>query len=179
MIFFLNQSSSLIFFLNIHFFHAQLGLDVFPNLRLLHTSLNATHSQCKHPYHPSHTLSKFSYPYLHISPLSSPHFYRLTPNHLHSYVPPAQTTSIYHASTPQPCSEPQKTVQIHTAPPILQRHHTMRTSISPSSVLSFPDFADLLSSSIKFNLSLQKPVIKTNYYLFYRISSKTDVIYIF
>ena len=113
----------------VHFFHAQLGSDVFPNMRLLHISLNTiyTLSECKpsslaHPYHPLHILSKSSCPYPHISPLPPPHFYRLTLNHLHSYVPHAQTTSIYHASPPQPRSEPQKTVQIHTAFPILQRH---------------------------------------------------------
>ena len=61
-------------------------------------------------------------PYPHISPLPPPHFYRLTPNHLHSYVPHVQTTSIYHASPSQPRCEPQKTVQIHTALPILQQH---------------------------------------------------------
>ena len=61
-----------------------------------------------HPYHPSHILSKSSCPYLHISPLPPPHSYRLTPNHLHSYAPHAQTTSIYHALPPQPCSQSPK-----------------------------------------------------------------------
>ena len=55
--------------------------------------LNTTHSAP--PYHPSHFLSKSSCLYPHISPLSPPHFYRPTPNHPHSYVPHAQTTSIY------------------------------------------------------------------------------------
>ena len=67
-------------------------------------------------YHPSHILSKSSCPYTHISPLPPPHFYRPTPNHLHSYAPHAQTTSIYHASPPQPHSEPSKDVQIHRLP---------------------------------------------------------------
>ena len=55
-----------------------------------------------------YTLPKSSCSYPHISPLPPPHFYRLMPNHLHSYVPSAQTTSIYHATPPQPCSEPPK-----------------------------------------------------------------------
>ena len=54
-----------------------------------------------HPYHPLHILSKSSCPYPHISPLPPPHFYKPTPNHLHSYVPtcpnhlnlPCRTTS--------------------------------------------------------------------------------------
>ena len=51
--------------------------------------------------------------------------YRPTPNHLHSYAPHAQTISIYHAVPPQPRNlNPQETVQIHTALPILQRHPT-------------------------------------------------------
>ena len=50
--------------------------------------------------HLLHILSMSSYPCPHISPLLPPHFYRLTPNHLCSYVPHAQTPSIYHVSPP-------------------------------------------------------------------------------
>ena len=100
-----------------------------------------------HPYH-SHILSKSSCPYPHISPLPPPHSYRLTPNHLHSYAPHAQTTSIYHASPPQPRSEPLKdcTNQHCASYPSA----TPRTSISPSSVPSSPGFADLQPSSPRF-----------------------------
>ena len=67
-------------------------------MRPLHISLNTTHSKCKPSssiYHPLlHILPKSSCPYPHISPLPPLHFYRPTPNHLHSYVPHAQTTSI-------------------------------------------------------------------------------------
>ena len=99
-----------IYFKNIHFFHAQLGSDVFPDMRLLHISLNTTHSECKpsSSIYPSHILSKSSCPYQHISPLPPPHSYRQTPNRLHSYAPHAQTTSIYHAIPPQPHSQPPK-----------------------------------------------------------------------
>ena len=53
------------------------------------------------------------------------------PNHLHSYVPHAQTTSIYHDSPPQPCSEaPKDCTNPHCASYLSA---TPRTSISPSS----------------------------------------------
>ena len=93
-------------------------------MRLLHISLNTTHSECK----PSSSISSFTHSLqvflplpAHLTPATSPppHSYRPTPNHLHSYGPHAHTTSIYHASPPL---NPQKTVQIHTALPILQRH---------------------------------------------------------
>ena len=81
-------------------FLQKVGLDVCPDMRPLHTSLNTAHSECK----PGSFVSSFthsllsSYPCPHISPLPPPYFYRPTPNHLRSYVPHAQTTSIYHAS---------------------------------------------------------------------------------
>ena len=57
-----------------------------------------------------YSLSKSSCPCS--SPQPPPHFYRPTPNHLHSYDPYAQTISIYHASPPQPRSEnTKKTLQ--------------------------------------------------------------------
>ena len=55
------------FFLNVYFFHAQLGLDVFPDMRLLHTSLNTTHSECK----PSSSISSFTHSLQVILPLST------------------------------------------------------------------------------------------------------------
>ena len=100
-----------------------------------------------HPYHPSHILFQIFLPLpAHLTPAtttflqadtqSSPLLRSTCPNHL-----------IYHASPPQPRSEPQKTVQIHTA---LQSFSDTATSISPSSVPSSLDFADLLSSSPRF-----------------------------
>ena len=70
-------------------------------MRILHIFLNTTHSECK----PSSSISSFTHsqsfcPYPHISPLPPPHFYRLTPNYLHSYVPHAQTTSTPQSTTP-------------------------------------------------------------------------------
>ena len=100
-------------------------------MRLLRISLNTTYSECKPRSSISFILSKSSCPYSHISPLPPPHSYRLTPNHLHSYAPHAQTTSIYHAATLSSLN-PQETVQIHTAFPILL--------ISPSSVPFSPDW---------------------------------------
>ena len=54
--------------------------------------------------HPSHLLSKSSYSSPYISPLPPLYFYRLTPNHPHSYAPDAQATSICHASPHPPHS---------------------------------------------------------------------------
>ena len=118
-------------------------------MKTLHTSLNTAHSECKPSSTiSSFTLSKSSSLYPHISPLPPPHFYRLTPNHLHSYVPHAQTTSIYPASPPQPHSvHPEEYTNPHC---VSYPSATPRTSISPSSILSSPDYADLLSSSPRF-----------------------------
>ena len=84
-------------------FHVQLGLDVPPEMKPLYISLNTAHLGCK----PSTFISFFTHSYqvflplpIHLT-LPPPHFYRPTPNHPHSYVPHAQTTSIYPASPPQ------------------------------------------------------------------------------
>ena len=61
---------------------------------------------------PEHCLFIFHSLSMSSCPCSSPHFYKLTPNHLHSYDPYAQTISIYHASPPQARSEnTKKTLQ--------------------------------------------------------------------
>ena len=66
------------------------------------------------------------------NPLPPPHFYRLTPNHPHSYVPHAQTTPIYPTSPPHPCSvHPEVCTNPHCAS---YPSATLRASISPSSV---------------------------------------------
>ena len=78
------------------------------------------------PYHPSHIPSKSSCPYPHISPLPPPHFYRPTP----ISSPLLRSTCPNHLNLPRLTSlspftlNPQKTVQIHTALSILQRHPT-------------------------------------------------------
>ena len=95
----------IIYFKTVHFFHAQLELDIFPWYEAS-------------PHIPEHCpfrvqtklicvtfLSKSSCPCPHISPLPPTHFYRPTSNHLHSYVPHAKTISIYHALPLQPHSE--------------------------------------------------------------------------
>ena len=116
-------------------------------MRSLHISLNTTYSECK----PSSSISSFTHslqvflPLPTISLLPPPHFYRPTPHHLHSYIPHAQTTSIHHALPPQPHSEP----PINYINPHCTSYPsaTPCTSISPSSVPSSPDFADLKPSS--------------------------------
>ena len=47
----------IIYFKNVHFFHAQLELDIFPDMRLLHISLITTHSECK----PCSSISSFTH----------------------------------------------------------------------------------------------------------------------
>ena len=46
----------IIYFQNIHFFHTQLGSDVYPDMKPLHISLNTFHSECK----PSSSISSFT-----------------------------------------------------------------------------------------------------------------------
>ena len=121
-------------------------------MKPLHISLNTAHSGCKPNAFISsftiHTKSSFLYP--HISPLPPPHFYRQTHNHPHSYVPHAQTTSIYPASPPHQRSvHPKDFINPHC---ISYSGHiaTLCKSISPSSIPFSSDFADLLSSSPRF-----------------------------
>ena len=74
------SSSSSFNFKNIYFFHAQLELDIFPDMRPLHISLNTTHTGCK----PSSSISSFTHSLLvflpqlaHLTPspqLSTGHF---------------------------------------------------------------------------------------------------------
>ena len=65
---------------------------------------------------------KSSYPCPQISPPATTKFLQAQPNHLHA--PKVQTTYICHASPHQTHSEHLETVQIHTAPSVLQRHST-------------------------------------------------------
>ena len=72
----------IIYFWNVYFFHAQLGLDIFPDMRPIHIFMNTAHSGCK----PSSSISSFTHslqvlpaPTLKISPPPLPHFYRPTP----------------------------------------------------------------------------------------------------
>ena len=112
-------------------------------MRLLHISLNTTHSECK----PSSSISSFTHSLqvflplpAHLTPAtttflqadtqSSPILRSTCPIHLNL---PRLTTSAT-LSTPKDCTNP------HCAS---YPSATPRTSISPSSVPSSPDFADL------------------------------------
>ena len=97
-----------LFFKSVHFFHAQLGLDVLPDMKPLHIS-----------------------PYPHISvssPPPSPHFYRPTPNHLHSYVPHAKTTSVTLCTPRRLCKSTLRFLSFSDTPHI---HLTIIRSIRP------------------------------------------------
>ena len=147
-----SSSSSSSFIFKTSIFSTQLGLDVCPDMKPLHISLNTAHSACK----PSSFISSFTHSYQvytcihqvythsslypHISPLPPPHFYRPTPNHLRSYVPHAQTTSIYHTPPLLPRSEyPKDCTSLHFASYPSGTHHT---SISPSCALLSPGYVD-------------------------------------
>ena len=99
-----------------------------PEHRPFRVQTKLVHGPCL----PLHILSMSSYPCPHISPPPPPHFYRPTPNHLRSYVPHAQTTSIYHASPllpgseyPKDCTSPHFSSypQRHTTHP--SHHHAL------------------------------------------------------
>ena len=116
-------------------------------MKPLHISLNTAHSGCK----PSAFISSFTHSYqvflplpAHLTPAtttflqadtqSSPLLCSTCPNHLNLPASPPHQRSVH----PKDCTIPH-CVSYPSA--------TLRTSISPSSVLSSPDFADSLSSS--------------------------------
>ena len=87
--------------------HAQLGLDVFPDMRLLHISLNTTHSECK----PSSSISSFTHSLQVFVPLST----HLTPT----------TTTFLQADTPVLM----KSTEIYSPP------QTLTHNLTPSSCM--------------------------------------------
>ena len=128
-------------------------------MKPLHISLNTAHSGCK----PSAFISSFTHSYQVFLPLpehlATTTFLQADTQSSHSYIPHAQTTSIYPASPPHQCSvHPKDCTNPHC---VSYPSATLRTSISPSSVLSSPDFADSLSSSsYDINNSVGGPSIK-------------------
>ena len=98
------------------------------------------------------------------------HLHRQTPNHLHSYIPNAQTISIHHASPPQSCSEhPKDCTRPHFASYSSETHHT---STSLSYALPSPGYADFQPSSPILLLFIKK-FIK---WFFWRQASEKDFI---
>ena len=104
------------------------------------------------PCRSSHIFPKPFCPCPYISPLPPPHFYRLTPNHLHSYAPDAYTVSILTTSAtigeyPKDCTNP------HFA---FYPSMTLLTSISPSYTLLSPNYADFQPSLFmcRFHMSI-------------------------
>ena len=96
----------------------------------------------------------------HLTQLPPPHFYRLIPNHPHMPKPPQSTRlttsstlcrrlykSTLHFLSFRDTLNPQKTVQIHTELPILQRHPAHPSHHHPFHSLQTVDY---LSSSRRF-----------------------------
>ena len=100
----------IIYFKNVHYFHAQQWLNVFPDMRSLHISMDTTHSECK-PNSSISWLSSFTHSLqvflplpAHLTPAtttflqadtqSSPLLRSTCPNHLN--LPPKQTCTIPH-----------------------------------------------------------------------------------
>ena len=123
--------------------------------------LNAAHSGCK----PCSSMSSFTHslqvflclPLLFCPP--PPHFFKLTPNHLHSFVRNAQTISIYHASPPQPHSAHPKDCAYKTSlcflsfrgtPQLVRWMCGVHTSTSPAYALLSPGYADFQPSLLMF-----------------------------
>ena len=112
-----------------YFFHVQLELDVYPDMRPLLTSLNTAHSGCK----PSSSMS--SVIFYTFSPCLSAPAYTSHPCHHHISTGrhPIISTHTFHMLKPPKSTMPhhlshavntQKTVQDLSSLPILQRHTT-------------------------------------------------------
>ena len=130
------------------------GSDVFPDMRSLHISLNTTHSGCK----PSSSISSLTHSLQVFLPLPA----HLTPATTTFLQADTQSSPLLRSTCPNHLNLPRLTTsatlwtlkrlyKIHTALSILQTPHT---SISPSSVPSSPGFADLLSSSPRFQFHM-------------------------
>ena len=108
----LHHHHNTIYFENVHFFHAVLGLHICPYKVPPHIPeyrpfrLPTRHFMSSF----THSLKVFLFLPLHLIPATvpPPHFYRPTPNHLHSYAQDAQTTSICQTSPHLPHSEYQE-----------------------------------------------------------------------
>ena len=149
-----------------HRHHLFLKCPFLPHMRLLHTSLNTTHSEHK----PSSSITSFTHSLqvflpAHHTPATTTFLQadtKSSPLALTFHMPkPPQSTMSHHLShalksePPKDCTNPHCTSYPSAIP---------RTFISPSSVPSYPDFADLLSSSPRFQshmsiLSGHKPCI--------------------
>ena len=127
-------------------------------MRPLHISLNTAHSGCK----PCLTVSSFTHSLHVFLPLSThltpattsqsrTHFNRPTPNHLHSYVPHAQTISIYNTLPPQPRSEYPKNC-LKTSLLFLSFRDTCITNPSQHPMLCSLQAMKILSLYCLFNL---------------------------
>ena len=152
----------IIHFENVHFFLAKLGLYVCPHEVPPHIPVYCPFRlRTKH----FHVILHIFIPSLpiflpYISPLPPLHFYRPIPNHPHSYTPDVQTTF---ATSHHICHTlyTQKTVQIHTALSILQRHSTHPSHHHPLHPLQTadlqPPFQSHMSTHSGHNFIIHQP----------------------
>ena len=148
----------IIYFSNVHFFHAQLGLDVLPDMRPVHISLHIAHSklQIKLIYIILHTIPIFHILYSHLSPCH--HHISKAPNQwpiistltFHMPKPPQSTMPhhLSHALNPKNCSRP------HFVSYPSEKHHTSRTDkIIHNSQIKLYHF-NILKNSLECHLLL-------------------------
>ena len=113
-------------------------------MKFLHTSLKTAHSGCKPSTFMSlstHSFQIFLFLPLHLDPATSTFLQADT-----------QSSTLLRSRCPNHLNLPRHTLYTQTTNPhyVSYPSATPRTSISPSSILSSPDYADLLSSSCRF-----------------------------
>ena len=141
----------IIYFENVHFFHANLGLDVFTHMKSPHTSLNTAHLECK----PSTFMSSSTYSFqvllfilLHLTHATST-FLQADTQSSTLMLQMSKPPQFCHASPHPPHSVlPKNCTNPHC---IFYPSATPRTSISPHPLRPLQtDNADFLSSLLRF-----------------------------
>ena len=109
---------------------------MFSHMKFLHTSMNTDHSGCR----PSTSMSFYSFPY--ISPLPPPHFYRPIPNQSTLQMSKPSQSAMPRSPHPPLCT-PRRLYKSTLR--FLSFSNTPHIHLS-----SIPNFADMLSSSPRF-----------------------------
>ena len=115
----------IIYFENIHFFHAHLGLDVCPQMKPLHISLNTAHSGCK----PSSFMSSFTVTLFlplptHLSLQISTGRHPIIPTFTLQMLKPSQSAMPHHLSYTLNTKKTVQNLTVLTTLSVLQRHST-------------------------------------------------------